>query len=82
MFWPSLGWRRTLSYYRLKLARLSGSPHSIALGFACGAAMAPSPLMGVHLAAAALLALFIGGTEIASPVTWEVVVNPCPYNVH
>ena len=66
--WPSLGWARYFTYLRLRLARLSGSPHSIALGFACGVALAPTPILGTHLIGAALLAVVLRGNVIASAI--------------
>ena len=76
--WPSLGWARYFAYLRLKLARLSGSPHSIALGFALGVGLAPTPLLGAHLIGAALLAVLLRGNVIASALGC-LVGNPWTY---
>lgn len=80
-FWPRLGWGRYFSYIRLKLARLSGSPHSIALGFAAGVAVAPTPVLGAHLIGAALLAVLLRGNVIAATLGCVLVGNPWTYTV-
>lgn len=64
--WPRMGWRRYFRYLRYRVVRLPGSPHTIAIGFACGAALSFTPLIGVHFALAALLAWIIGGNVLAS----------------
>jgi uncharacterized protein len=79
--WPSLGWARYFAYIRLKLSRLSGSPHSIALGFAAGVAVAPTPILGAHLIGAALLAVLLRGNVIASTLGCVLVGNPWTYTV-
>ena len=73
--WPSAGWSRTLSYVGHRLKRLPGSPHSIAAGFACGAAISFTPLIGGHLAIALLMAWLIGANLIAAGIG-TVVGNP------
>ncbi|MDA0366797.1 MAG: DUF2062 domain-containing protein [Proteobacteria bacterium] len=64
--WPRAGWGRTLSYLRHRVARLPGSPESIALGLACGIAISFTPLIGFHFLVAALLAWAMGGNFLAS----------------
>ena len=76
--WPRLGWARYAAYLRLRLSRLAGTPHSIAIGFACGVAIAPTPLMGAHLLGAALLAILLRGNVIASAIG-GFVGNPWTY---
>ena len=61
-----MGWRRYLRYLRYRVVRLPGSPHTIAIGFACGAALSFTPLIGVHFALAALFAWIVGGNVLAS----------------
>ena len=39
-FWPKNGWGRLFKYTTLRIKRLPGSPHSIALGFTFGIAAA------------------------------------------
>ncbi len=74
-FWPRAGWRRSLSYLAHRIRRLPGTPYSIAAGFACGAAISFTPLIGLHFALAALLAWLIGGNLLASAIG-TVVGNP------
>ena len=47
-FWPKNGWGRLFKYTTLRIKRLPGSPHSIALGFTFGVASAMTPLFGLH----------------------------------
>ena len=39
---------RLILYYKLKLARLPASNYAIASGFACGAMVSFTPLLGLH----------------------------------
>lgn len=66
--WPHAGWGRTFSYLRHRVARLPGSPESIAIGLACGIAVSFTPLIGFHFFAAALLAWVMGGNLLASAI--------------
>jgi uncharacterized protein (DUF2062 family) len=68
LFWPEIGFQRTAKYVSLKINRISGSPHAIALGFAAGAFASFTPLIGFHFVLAALLAWFIGGNILASAI--------------
>ncbi|HEX9768129.1 MAG TPA: DUF2062 domain-containing protein [Kiloniellales bacterium] len=64
--WPRGGWRRTVLYVVHRLGRVPGTPYRIAAGFACGAAISFTPFMGFHFLGAALLALLIRGSVVAS----------------
>lgn len=75
LLWPRTGWRRSLSYLAHRVRRLPGTPYSIAAGFACGAAVSFTPLIGLHFVLAALLAWRIGGNLLASAIG-TVVGNP------
>jgi uncharacterized protein (DUF2062 family) len=66
ILWPRAGWGRTFSYLRHRVARLPGTPESIAIGLACGIAVSFTPLMGFHFLVAALLAWVMGGNFLAS----------------
>ncbi|GEO81134.1 DUF2062 domain-containing protein [Pararhodospirillum oryzae] len=74
-FLPSMGWRRASRYLGHRIARLPGTPRSIAVGFACGVAGAFSPLLGLHFLLAALMALILRGNLIASALG-TLVGNP------
>jgi uncharacterized protein (DUF2062 family) len=75
LVWPRLGWRRAGTYFSHRVRRLPGSPYSIAAGFACGAAISFTPLIGFHFALAALLSWLIGANLIAAAIG-TVVGNP------
>lgn len=80
ILWPRIGWRRTASYFLHRVRRLPGSPHTIAAGFACGAAISFTPFIGLHFVLAALLAWVIGGNVIASAFG-TVVGNPWTFPI-
>lgn len=73
--WPAMGWRRLGIYLLMRLTRLSGTAHTIALGFACGAAISVTPFVGFHIVLAILLACLMRGHVIAA-VVGTVVGNP------
>lgn len=80
-FWPRSGWLRAWTYVWRRAHRLSGSPHSVAAGFAAGAFASLTPFVGFHfilsIAVAAvvrgsmLAALF--GTFVGNPVTFPFI---------
>lgn len=78
--WPRMGWRRYFRYLRYRVLRLPGSPHTIAAGFACGAALSFTPLIGIHFGLAALLAWIIGGNVLAS-IIGTGVGNPWTFPI-
>jgi uncharacterized protein (DUF2062 family) len=59
MVWPSMGWRRAVKYWRLRIGRMNDSTRSIALGFAIGFGVAFSPLIGTHFFQAAAIAYIL-----------------------
>ena len=64
-----------MRYTLYRLARLPGTPHSIAAGFACGVAMSFTPLVGVHILLALFLSWLIGGSFL-SAIIGTIVGNP------
>ena len=80
-FWPHAGWRRSSEYLYHRLARLPGSPYSIAAGFACGAAVSFTPFVGLHFILGAVWAWAIRanvvagliGTAIGNPWTFPFI---------
>ncbi|MGI9419255.1 MAG: DUF2062 domain-containing protein [Geminicoccaceae bacterium] len=62
-------------YLLMRLTRLSGTPHSIACGFACGAAISFTPFVGLHIVLSVLAAWMLRGHIIAAAVG-TVVGNP------
>ena len=73
--WPRMGWRRAGRYYAFRIKRLPGTPHSIACGFACGAAVSFTPFMGFHFILGAVLAWSLRGSLFASAIG-TAVGNP------
>lgn len=73
--WPRTGWRRFGVYHLKRLTRLAGTPHNIAAGVACGAAISFTPLVGFHILLGCLLALLVRGNLIAVAVG-TLVGNP------
>lgn len=78
---PPGGWRRSLSYLRLRIARISDQPHRVARGIACGMFVGCTPFFGLHLPLAAGLAwAFRGnvvaaliGTAVSNPITIPIL---------
>lgn len=73
--WPRTGWRRAFIYYLKRLTRLSGTPHAIAAGFACGVMISFTPFVGLHILLGCLLALIVRGNFLAVAVG-TLVGNP------
>ena len=69
---------RYISYYKLKLARLSASPHAIASGFACGSMVSFTPLLGLHFLLAIVFAYIIRGNYVAA-LLGTIVGNPITF---
>jgi uncharacterized protein (DUF2062 family) len=63
------------TYVVKRVARLSGTPHSIAAGAACGVAISFTPFMGFHLIGAFLLCLVVRGHYLAAAIG-TLVGNP------
>lgn len=80
-FWPRSGWRRSSEYLFHRVARLPGSPYSIAAGFACGAAVSFTPFVGLHFllgaawawAARANVVSALIGTALGNPWTFPFI---------
>lgn len=67
--------RKYGTYLLGKLRKLRGTPYSVAAGFACGAAISFTPLIGFHTVLALLTALIVRGNLIAAAVG-TIVGNP------
>jgi hypothetical protein len=78
--WPRRGWRRSWNYLWRRIARLPGSPHAIAIGFALGVFSAFTPFVGLHFFLAALLALLVRGNVLASALG-TFVGNPLTFPI-
>jgi len=76
--WPKTGWWRATKYMWHRTVRIKGSADSIALGLAIGAFISATPLLGLHLVLAAMIAWLLGANIISSAVgTW--VGNPLSF---
>ena len=64
--WPRGGWSRAFRYFGKRVLRLSGSPHTIAIGFAAGLFVAWSPLFGFHYLLAIGGAFLVRGNVLAA----------------
>lgn len=79
--WPKGGWARALRYYGKRLLRLSGTPHSIASGFAVGVGLAVTPFLGFHYLLCFVAAFLVRGnvlaavlgTSIGNPLTFPLI---------
>ena len=70
--------KRVISYYKLRLARLPDSNYAISSGFACGAMVSFTPLLGLHFVLAVIFAYLIRGNFIAALIG-TVVGNPITF---
>ena len=70
--------KRIISYYKLRLARLPDSNYAISSGFACGAMVSFTPLLGLHFVLAVIFAFMIRGNFIAALIG-TVVGNPVTF---
>lgn len=73
--WPKTGWRRAALYVWHRLARLPGTPHSIAAGFASGAAISFTPFLGLHIVMACCIVYLVRGNYLAA-VIGTIIGNP------
>ena len=73
--WPEMGWRRLWWYVAYRIVRLPGTPRDIAAGFACGAAVSFTPLIGLHLILGMVLARLIGANIVAALIG-TIIGNP------
>ena len=67
-FWPSMGFRRSTRYLAHRVARMPGTPSSIALGFACGVGVVFTPFVGLHLVIALVVAWVVRGSPLAAAI--------------
>ena len=70
--------KRLISYYKLRLARLPASSYAISSGFACGAMVSFTPLLGLHFLLAVAFAFLIRGNIIAA-LLGTIVGNPITF---
>jgi uncharacterized protein (DUF2062 family) len=76
--WPSMGWRRTFRYFKLRILRLQDHPKKIARGIASGVSVCFTPLPFTHFIQSVLLAALTRGNVLAALiVSW--IGNPWTY---
>lgn len=68
--------RRAGRYYYLRLLRLQGTPYSLAMGTALGAAIAVTPTLPLHTVCIIGLTLLLRVNTIAALMAGTVVSNP------
>lgn len=73
--WPRRSWSRSVNYVMLRVNRLSGSAHTIALGCAAGIFVSFTPYLGFHFIIAATIAFIIGGNLLASALGTFLVTH-------
>jgi uncharacterized protein len=79
--WPRRSFARSLRYVSLRVMRLAGSPHGLAVGVAVGVFIATLPIPGAQMLLAAGCAWMLGGnvpaallgTFWANPITLPVL---------
>lgn len=73
--WPRVSWQRSIQYFRKRVLRLSGTPHSVALGVAVGVGISCTPLIGFHTIIALAVAFLVGGNLVGAALG-TVFFNP------
>ena len=68
LVWPRRSFSRSYRYLMLRLWRIPGTPHSIALGCAVGVFAIFTPFLGFQMMLAALLAWGLRGSVVASAI--------------
>lgn len=76
--YPRGGWKRAILYIKHRVRRLPDTPHKIARGIWAGVFLSATPLFGLHLIGAMLIAWSIRGNIIAS-VIGTFYGNPLTY---
>ncbi len=77
-FWPTIGWKRTLYYYKKRLFRISDTPQAIAAGAATGIAISLTPFIGFHVIIILGLCFLLRANIVAGLLT-SLVGNPVTF---
>lgn len=70
-----INWLKYKKYWKSRLAKLKGTPQSIAVGAACGIAISFTPFVGAHMMLAMIMAWVLRGNIMAALVG-TTVGNP------
>jgi uncharacterized protein len=79
MIWPRKGFSRPVRYFQKRIVRLTASPHAIAAGFTAGIVVSWTPVIGVHIMMAFVLAYLVGGNLVAAALGCLAAGNPFTY---
>lgn len=71
--------RRTSRYYYLRLKRLRGTPHSLAMGAAIGAAIGITPTLPLHTIMIICTTLILRVNTIAGIILAAIISNPLTF---
>ncbi len=71
--------RRSARYYYLRFIRLRGTPYSLAMGAAIGAAIAVTPTLPLHTITIIPLTLLLRVNTIAAMIAGTIVSNPLTF---
>lgn len=71
--------RRTAKYYFFRLKRLQGSPYSLAMGSAIGAAVAITPTLPLHTVIIVCITLILRVNTIAAIIIATIISNPMTF---
>ena len=63
-----INWLKYKKYWKSRLAKLKGTPQSIAVGAACGIAISFTPFVGAHMMLAMIMAWVLRGNIMAALV--------------
>lgn len=63
-----MGWKRSLSYIKHRILRLSDSTRNVALGLSIGFGVSFTPLLGTHFIQAGIIAYMMRGNPIAAMI--------------
>ena len=75
LIWPDMGFVRLIKYIGHRVGRLPDTPYAISAGFAFGAAISFTPLMGFHIALAVGFA-WLWRSNVIAAVLGTAVGNP------
>jgi len=75
----NLDLRRTIRYYFIRLKRLQGTPYSLAMGSAIGAAIAITPTLPLHTVLIVCATLALRVNTIAAIIVATLISNPMTF---
>ena len=78
IIWPKMGLKRYFYYIYYKFLRIKASAHSLACGFAWGAAFSFTPYVGFHIILACIFSRLSRGNYIAATLG-TLVGNPITF---